>query len=57
MLLAVLVCVVITRSLLRQLGGEPGYAALIAEQISAGDLTCRIDLTSGDTAYFGERDQ
>ncbi|MCW3678558.1 methyl-accepting chemotaxis protein [Burkholderia cenocepacia] len=49
-LLAVLVCVVITRSLLRQLGGEPGYAALIAEQISAGDLTCRIDLTSGDTA-------
>jgi len=36
---------VITRSLQKQLGGEPGYAAKIASQIAAGDLagTIRID--------------
>ena len=36
---------VITRSLQKQLGGEPGYASKIASQIAAGDLagTIRID--------------
>ena len=35
----------ITRSLLKQLGGEPNYAS----QIAAGDLAAHIDLRSGDT--------
>ncbi|WP_433706545.1 methyl-accepting chemotaxis protein [Paraburkholderia sacchari] len=48
-ILAVALCLVITRSLLRQLGGEPRYAALIAEKISSGDLTGRIELATGDT--------
>jgi methyl-accepting chemotaxis protein len=48
-LMALLVCVVISRGLLQQLGGEPAYAALIVEQISAGDLSGKIDLITGDT--------
>jgi methyl-accepting chemotaxis protein len=40
--------VVITRSLLRQLGGEPAYAAGIARSIAAGDLTVAIDVKQGD---------
>ncbi|MFZ6767934.1 methyl-accepting chemotaxis protein [Undibacterium sp. Di26W] len=38
----------ISRSLLKQLGGEPDYAATIAGQIAAGDLSGQIDLKSGD---------
>ncbi len=41
---------VISRSLLRQLGGEPDYAATIAGQIAAGDLTAPIELKHGDDA-------
>ncbi|MFZ6843308.1 methyl-accepting chemotaxis protein [Undibacterium sp. RuTC16W] len=40
--------VVITRSLLKQLGGEPDYAAHIANRIAAGDLAVSIDSNSGD---------
>lgn len=32
----------LTRSIMRQLGGEPDYAAAIAGEIAAGDLTSRI---------------
>ncbi|MFZ6645669.1 methyl-accepting chemotaxis protein [Undibacterium sp. TJN25] len=39
----------ITRSLLNQLGGEPDYAARIASQIAAGDLSTIIDTKTGDT--------
>ena len=38
----------ITRSLLRQLGGEPGYAAGITDRIAAGDLTVRVELQPND---------
>ncbi|MFZ6771715.1 methyl-accepting chemotaxis protein [Undibacterium sp. SXout7W] len=38
----------ISRSLLRQLGGEPDYAARIASQIAAGELTADINLRHGD---------
>ncbi|MFZ6688789.1 methyl-accepting chemotaxis protein [Undibacterium sp. SXout11W] len=38
----------ISRSLLKQLGGEPGYAAQIAGQIAAGELTAPIDVAAGD---------
>jgi methyl-accepting chemotaxis protein len=38
----------ITRSLTRQLGGEPAYAGAIASAIAAGDLTVAVDLRQGD---------
>jgi len=40
----------ITRSLTRQLGGEPGDANAIMHRMAAGDLTVDIDLRAGDTA-------
>jgi methyl-accepting chemotaxis protein len=39
----------IARSLLGQLGGEPGYAADIARRIAAGDLTVDVAVKRGDT--------
>jgi methyl-accepting chemotaxis protein len=38
----------ITRSLLRQLGGEPGYAADIAGRIANGELDVKVALRDGD---------
>jgi methyl-accepting chemotaxis protein len=38
----------ITRSLLRQLGGEPNYTAQIVEQVANGDLSVRAQLASND---------
>ena len=38
-----------TRSLTRQLGGEPAYAAAAASTIAAGDLSVEIATRSGDT--------
>jgi methyl-accepting chemotaxis protein len=38
----------ITRHLLRQLGGEPDYAATIAGKIAAGDLAVPVDTKDGD---------
>jgi methyl-accepting chemotaxis protein len=40
--------VLITRSLTRQLGGEPAYAGAIASAIAAGDLTVAVKLRQGD---------
>ena len=40
--------VVLTRSLTRQLGGEPAYAGAIAGRIAAGDLTVAVELRKGD---------
>jgi methyl-accepting chemotaxis protein len=48
LLLAVVIGFWITRSLLRQLGGEPGHAVAIAGKIAAGDLTVAIDTKAGD---------
>ncbi len=39
----------IVRDLLRQLGGEPGYAAAIASRVAGGDLATPIALKKGDT--------
>jgi methyl-accepting chemotaxis protein len=36
----------IARSILRQLGGEPAYAAAVVERIAGGDLSGQIDLGS-----------
>ncbi|MDQ1832713.1 methyl-accepting chemotaxis protein [Massilia scottii] len=41
---------VIGRGLLRQLGGEPDYAAGIARSIAEGDLSINIDLKHNDTS-------
>jgi methyl-accepting chemotaxis protein len=38
----------IARSLKRQLGGEPGDTAAIANSIAAGNLAVRIDIAAGD---------
>ena len=45
---SVLAASTITRSLLKQLGGEPDYASQIAGQIAAGDLAVVIDIKAGD---------
>jgi methyl-accepting chemotaxis protein len=47
-LLAGFINFLITQALLRQLGGEPGYAAAIVEKISAGDLAVPIKLHAHD---------
>lgn len=39
----------ITRSLLRQLGGEPGYAAAVVAKIASGDLTQQVNIRQGDS--------
>ncbi len=41
--------VAVTRSLLRQLGGEPGYAADVATRIANGDLATPVEVKQGDT--------
>ena len=48
--LALLMAFVITRSLTRQLGGEPAYVADIATAVSSGDLTLKIETRSNDTS-------
>jgi methyl-accepting chemotaxis protein len=48
-LLGVAAAVVVGRSVVRQLGGEPGAAAHIAQRIAEGDLSVRVDVKPGDT--------
>jgi methyl-accepting chemotaxis protein len=47
--LAALSAVVVTRSVLEQLGGEPAYAANVLKAVASGDLTVSVDLRQGDT--------
>ncbi|MDB5959064.1 MAG: chemotaxis protein [Massilia sp.] len=49
MLVAAAIAVPITRGLLRQLGGEPNYAAEIADRIARGDLNVEVRTASGDS--------
>jgi len=42
--------VAITRSLTRQLGGEPAYAAEVANRIADGDLRSDVAVRAGDTS-------
>lgn len=48
-LLALAMAFLITRSLVRQLGGEPGYVAEIANSVANGDLTLQIQTRQGDS--------
>jgi len=45
-----LIAVALTRGLLKQLGGEPAYAAQIAQQIAGGDLTENVQTKAGDNS-------
>ena len=47
-LIAVAVAVLITRGLLRQLGGEPSYAMEIAQRIAHGDLAVEVATRPND---------
>jgi methyl-accepting chemotaxis protein len=40
---------VITRGLVKQLGGEPGYVAEVASRVAAGDLTMQVVVKPGDS--------
>jgi methyl-accepting chemotaxis protein len=46
--IGVAAAIVITRGLLKQLGGEPGYTSKIATSIAEGDLSISIDTKSSD---------
>lgn len=39
----------VVRSILRQLGGEPGYAAEVMKRVAGGDLTVRVEANSKDS--------
>ncbi|MBA5639859.1 MCP four helix bundle domain-containing protein [Duganella sp. LX20W] len=43
-------CVWLTRSVMRQLGGEPDHAAAVATRIAAGDLSVQVDTEVDDRA-------
>ena len=47
--LGALVAFVLTRSITRQLGGEPEYASAIAHEIAEGNLAVQVQLRPGDT--------
>ncbi|GGI19130.1 methyl-accepting chemotaxis protein [Oxalicibacterium faecigallinarum] len=48
LLTSAVIAVLITRGLLKQLGGEPAYAVAIAEKIAQGDLSTKIITKSND---------
>lgn len=48
LLVGAFAAVLITRGILKQLGGEPEYAAHIAGQVASGDLASTIDVKAGD---------
>ncbi|MCL5041399.1 MAG: methyl-accepting chemotaxis protein [Gammaproteobacteria bacterium] len=50
LLLAVGICLLMVRSVLRTLGGDPQYAADVVHRVSEGDLTADIALKAGDSA-------
>ena len=49
LLSSIAAALLITRGLVKQLGGEPAYAAEVAQKIAAGDLTMAIRTRSGDS--------
>jgi methyl-accepting chemotaxis protein len=49
LVLASLLGFALARSILSQLGGEPGVALQVAEKVASGDLSSQIPLKAGDT--------
>lgn len=47
-LFAIAISVLITRTLIKRLGGEPAYAADISDQIAKGNLSVKIDTLPND---------
>jgi len=47
--LSAALAILLRRSLMRQLGGEPAYAANIAREISTGNLLVPVDVRPGDS--------
>jgi len=48
-LIALALAVVITRGLLKQLGGEPAYAVEVVSKVAAGDLSVDVHTKPGDS--------
>ncbi len=48
LLVGLVIGVLVSGSLTRQLGGEPAYAATVASSIAAGDLTIEVQTRPGD---------
>ncbi|WP_082926407.1 methyl-accepting chemotaxis protein [Cupriavidus sp. D384] len=48
--LVVALALVLARGLVRQLGGEPAYAAQVAGEVAAGNLALEVVLKPGDTS-------
>ena len=48
-LISILLGYLITRSLIRQLGGEPAYAAEVVQRVARGDLSVEVATREGDT--------
>lgn len=48
-LVSLAMALMLARNLVKQLGGEPAYAASIMREIAAGNLAAKIELKPGDT--------
>jgi methyl-accepting chemotaxis protein len=48
--LAIAAAVLVTRSLLKQLGGEPAYVASVMQSVSRGDFSVTVQTREGDTS-------
>lgn len=48
--IGVAVAVIIVRGLMKQIGGEPAYAADVITKVSEGDLTIKVQLKAGDNS-------
>jgi methyl-accepting chemotaxis protein len=48
--LGIAVAVIIVRGLVKQIGGEPAYAADVVGKVAAGDLTMKVQLKPGDNS-------
>jgi len=50
LLVAIVVCISLVRTITRTLGGEPDYTANIVHQVATGDLTASVRLKAGDSS-------
>lgn len=50
LLVAIVVCITLVRTITRTLGGEPDYTANIVHQVATGDLTASVRLKAGDSS-------
>ena len=50
LVLSIVLGILITRSLVTQLGGEPNYAEEIISKVAAGDLSVDVELKAGDNS-------